>query len=313
MNTYYSNGKLLLTGEYVVLDGAKALALPTQYGQSLSIQKINELKLIWESYTSQGELWLQVEFDLPRLRIINATFNSAIEGPNEFLAEKLRKILLQAQELNPTFLKNNQGYYTKNNLSFPRNWGLGSSSTLVNNIAQWATIDAFDLQFGAFGGSGYDVACAQHNFPIEYQLKNHKPSFERVDFDPSFKNQLFFVHLNKKQNSRTGILDYHKNKENVSTYVDEISSLTQQTIDCSTLSNFEILIAKHEAIISKLTKQQPIQKKLFADYFGQTKSLGAWGGDFILATGNDDTPNYFKSKGFKTVIPYSDMILCNKE
>ena len=33
--TFYSNGKLLITGEYVVLDGAKALALPTKYGQNL--------------------------------------------------------------------------------------------------------------------------------------------------------------------------------------------------------------------------------------------------------------------------------------
>jgi hypothetical protein len=52
-----------------------------------------------------------------------------------------------------------------------------------------------------------------------------------------------------------------------------------------------------------------VQKEMFSDYFGQTKSLGAWGGDFILATGNDDTPIYFKNKGFDTVISYQDMIL----
>jgi mevalonate kinase len=28
---FYSNGKLLLTGEYLVLDGAKSLALPTKF------------------------------------------------------------------------------------------------------------------------------------------------------------------------------------------------------------------------------------------------------------------------------------------
>ena len=31
---FYSNGKLLLTSEYVVLDGAIALAIPTRLGQS---------------------------------------------------------------------------------------------------------------------------------------------------------------------------------------------------------------------------------------------------------------------------------------
>jgi len=52
-----------------------------------------------------------------------------------------------------------------------------------------------------------------------------------------------------------------------------------------------------------------VQEIYFSDYFGQTKSLGAWGGDFILATGNEDTSKYFKEKGFQTVIPYQDLIL----
>ena len=40
--TFYSNGKLLLTGEYLVIDGAKALAIPTQKGQSLSVKETEE-------------------------------------------------------------------------------------------------------------------------------------------------------------------------------------------------------------------------------------------------------------------------------
>ena len=35
--TFYSNGKLLLTGEYLVLNGAVALAIPTKFGQTLTI------------------------------------------------------------------------------------------------------------------------------------------------------------------------------------------------------------------------------------------------------------------------------------
>ena len=34
---FYSNGKLLITGEYFVLNGALSLALPTVYGQHLEI------------------------------------------------------------------------------------------------------------------------------------------------------------------------------------------------------------------------------------------------------------------------------------
>ena len=313
MDTFYSNGKLLLTGEYVVLDGAKALALPTKYGQSLSANPSPSGRLggelIWESYTDTNELWLQVVFDLPRLRILNATFDAVADGGNDALAEKLQEILLNAKKMNPEFLSNKQGYIVKSKLTFPRNWGLGSSSTLINNIAQWAKVDAFKLQFKTFGGSAYDIACAQNEYPITYQLKNKKPLVEVFDFNPSFKDQLYFVYLNKKQNSRDGIATYKKNTKNTHTEVDEISQLTQQIRSCESLPDFEKLLAEHETIISKLIQQQPIQEQLFSDYFGQTKSLGAWGGDFILATGNDDTPNYFKQKGFGTVIAYSGMVL----
>ena len=43
--TFYSNGKLLITGEYVVLDGAKALALPTKFGQSLLVKDRKSTRL----------------------------------------------------------------------------------------------------------------------------------------------------------------------------------------------------------------------------------------------------------------------------
>ena len=44
---YYSNGKLLITGEYVVLDGAKALALPTKFGQYLIIEPGKNQQINW--------------------------------------------------------------------------------------------------------------------------------------------------------------------------------------------------------------------------------------------------------------------------
>ena len=309
MNSFYSNGKLLLTGEYVVLDAAKALALPTKFGQSIAIQKIGYSKLIWESYTDDSKLWLQVEFDLPRLRIINTTFNSNQDGGYDSLAENLQNILLETIKLNPKLLSNKQVYYVKSKLTFPRKWGLGSSSTLINNIASWANVDAFQLQFNTFGGSAYDIACSQNNNPIIYQLKDKKPIVEPVNFDPSFKDQLYFVYLNKKQNSREGIAQYKNFDGNVKELAEKISKLTNEAVNCSSISYFEKIMIEHEQIISSIIKQKPVQQELFPDYFGQIKSLGAWGGDFILATGNNETQNYFENKGFTTVIPYQDMIL----
>ena len=57
--TYYSNGKLLLTGEYLVLDGALSLAVPTQFGQSLTVETIDERKLIWKSLDEKGNIWFE--------------------------------------------------------------------------------------------------------------------------------------------------------------------------------------------------------------------------------------------------------------
>ncbi len=48
--TFYSNGKLLLTGEYLVLDGAKALALPTKMGQNLQVVTHDKPTISWKSF-----------------------------------------------------------------------------------------------------------------------------------------------------------------------------------------------------------------------------------------------------------------------
>lgn len=309
MTRFHSNGKLLLTGEYLVLDGAKSLALPTKKGQSLVAQNINEPKLVWQSFDDQNELWLQVEFDLPRLRIVSETFGSSIEDGSDSTALKLQEILLEAKKMNPQFLTSNIGFTIKSILDFPRNWGLGSSSTLVNNIAKWADVDAFELQFKTFGGSAYDIACAQNDSPIVYQLKEQKPSIQQVDFDPKFKEQLYFVHLNKKQNSREAIAHYKNFKGDKRASIKQISSLTDKILKSNSLKDFEQVLIEHEQIITSIIHKKPIQQELFSDYFGQTKSLGAWGGDFIIATGNNDTPGYFMSKGFHTIIPFVEMVV----
>jgi len=310
LSQFYSNGKLLLTGEYVVLDGAIALAVPTKFGQDLIIEKIQEPQLIWGSFTSTGECWFEAVFDLPKLRLQNATFDSDEEGSAEFIAETLQKILQEARKLNPDFLNIETGFVVKTNLTFPRDWGLGSSSTLINNIAQWAKVDAFTLLWNAFSGSGYDIACAQSDLPILYRLDKEKGSFfNYCSFNPNFKDQLFFVHLNQKQNSREGIQRYRENNEDKKELIDRISQISFDMLALENLKEFESLIEEHEQLISSVIGLPTIKEKLFSDYFGSIKSLGAWGGDFVLATGNENTPSYFQEKGYTTILKYSEMVL----
>ncbi|WP_299136884.1 GYDIA family GHMP kinase [uncultured Tenacibaculum sp.] len=309
MKKFYSNGKLLLTGEYLVLDGANALAIPTKFGQDLTIQPINEPQLIWGSFTNEGNCWFEATFNISKLRLTSATFDSNKEGGAEFIAETLLNILKEAKKLNPDFLNIENGLIVKTNLSFPKNWGLGSSSTLINNIASWANVDPFRLLWNAFSGSGYDIACAKHNTPIIYTLNNGIPSIKETQFVPSYADELFFVHLNQKQNSREGIAQYKQYKEEAKLLIPEINKLTQEFLEASSTEKLNSIIIEHEHIISSIIKQEPVKKRLFSDYFGEIKSLGAWGGDFVLATGGKNTPEYFKNKGFNTILPFKEMAL----
>tara|TARA_R110001632_G_scaffold6324_3_gene25745 strand:- start:2940 stop:3944 length:1005 start_codon:yes stop_codon:yes gene_type:complete len=320
----YSNGKLLLTGEYLVLDGATALAVPTKFGQDLTLQKIKEPQLIWGSFTNTGECWFEAVFDLPKLRLVSATFDSNKEGSSEVIAETLQNILQEARKLNPDFLQSENGFIAKTTLTFPRDWGLGTSSTLLNNISQWAKIDAYQLLWNSFSGSGYDIANAQHNSPILYTLekvteqfdcahyklrRSQKPIVKTVEFNPEFSDQIYFVHLNKKQNSREGIAKYKENKSDIQQEIHRISEISLEMCAVKSLSDFERLIDEHEQIISNIIQLETVKERLFSDYDGSIKSLGAWGGDFILATGTPNTINYFKDKGYTTILKYKEMVL----
>jgi mevalonate kinase len=302
MQQFYSNGKLLLTGEYLILDGAIGLALPTVYGQDLNVNNSDTSFLTWKSFDENDKIWFSTKFRLSDLSIVSSNHEDQ-------LSLTLQKILKEAQKLNPEFLAENYGFQVETKLTFNRNWGLGSSSTLINNIAQWAKINAFELLHKSFGGSGYDIACAQNSYPIVYQFIKKTPKIEVVDFDPIFKDQLYFVYLNKKQNSREGIDKYKRIKADNSNLIKEISQITNNMLKCNSLFEFEKLVFEHETIIGSIIKEKPIQQELFSDYLGQIKSLGTWGGDFFLATGNHNTLTYFRNKGFDTVIPYKNMIL----
>ena len=307
MDTYYSNGKLLISGEYLVLDGAVSLALPTKFGQSLKIIQTNNSKITWKSYNVKKACWFIAGFDIDNFEIIS--FSSELDQGDK-IAKTLQGILQTAKSINHKFLEKSEGVAVTTHLSFPNEWGLGTSSTLINNIATWAGINAFELLEKSFGGSGYDIACAGHDTAITYQRNGITPIVSELIFTPNFKDQIFFVYLNEKQDSKEGIQMYKSLKTEKIIYIDNINVLTQKMILAKSLNEFELLINQHESLISELLNLKTVREKLFSDFKGAVKSLGAWGGDFVMVTGEENfVKNYFTNKGYKVVLSYDEMIL----
>ncbi len=302
--TYYSNGKLLITGEYLVLNGAKALALPTKFGQSLQVSSIPNRLISWTSYDADKSIWFETELDFNDIITVK-NFDDAHPIKNTLV-----KILHQANLQNPNFLASEIGYKIETELTFPRNWGLGTSSTLLNNIAQWLHIDAFELLRKSFGGSGYDIACASNNFPITYQLdENEKPIVEVVDFYPKYKENIYFVYLNKKQNSRHAIQNYMNKQQFLTKKTATISEITNRMLLSTNLEVTIDLLEHHEVILSDILELETVKERLFSDFKGTIKSLGAWGGDFVMVLSKENPTPYFHSKGYDTILTYEEMIL----
>ena len=301
--TFYSNGKLLITGEYVVLDGAIALALPTKYGQNLIIEEGENQIISWKSLDADGSIWF--ESNIPFSSIIRKErFDDGATIKNTLI-----EILHEAYLMHSDFITNSKGYTITTALTFPKFWGLGTSSTLINNIAQWLEIDAFTLLRKSFGGSGYDIACAQNDSAILYQLVDEKPMTTLVNFNPSFTDKIHFVYLNRKQNSKTAIAAYYSNHGNIRKTIPAINKITQAVVEATEPKIFVHELQKHEIEMSTILEMKTVKEALFDDFNGTIKSLGAWGGDFVLVISKENPTAYFKERGYEIIIPYHKMIL----
>ena len=302
MKSYHGNGKLLLTGEYFVLDGAKAMALPTQLGQGFVFEGSPDPDIIhWRSITTSLDIWFRARIRLSTFEIVWTT--------NQKAAERLVQFFEIIRAERPDLFEESFG--CRACLMFPQNWGLGSSSTMVHCLARWSKMDPYVLLEKTFGGSGYDVACAGLNTPLFYQLADNQRIVEEYNWQPKFANELYFVYLGKKQNSREGIKRYREKVKNSPELVAEVTKLTNNIAQAETLQEFEFWLEKHEAFIAEHLELKRAKDLYFEDYWGTIKSLGAWGGDFVLATSNrskEETQAYFTSKNMMDFLTFQELI-----
>lgn len=305
MTNIYTHGKLLLSGEYFVLDGALALALPTRLGQRFEIihSPYEENIISWLSFDHEQNMWLAADLSYPNVKLIDSS--------DKEMGERLVQILQAIEQLNPSFFNSQEGSIEVNSfLEFDRRWGLGSSSTLIAALAQWADVNPYHLLEATFGGSGYDLACAYAKGPIWYQRFPNKIHSETSVFNPSFKDHLYFIYQGKKKNSREAIQQYRSKKKDKG-LIHTISELGKEMESASALYDFQLLIKEHEKIVGDFLHIETIQNQ-YPDFEGQLKSLGGWGGDFMLAATDlriDEVKAYFDKKGLDVVLPYKELIL----
>ncbi len=299
-STYHANGKLLLTGEYLVLHGAKAIALPLKVGQQMEISEDDSSKsLNWQAFY-RDKVWFECRLD-------SVDF-SVLETSDPDKAQTLTKLFQVIRKLNPEFLPQ-AGTRIQTILEANPAWGFGSSSTLVSLLAQWSGVDPFALNELVFKGSGFDVACAAADGPVFY-VRN-KP-VEPVALNYSFDNQLFLVYSGRKMKTANAVASFLKEKTVSELLIGEMSALSDEFAVCSDRHEFDRLIRKHEQMIGRLVGKEPVKQAYFQDFDGEVKSLGAWGGDFFLVSTElpfSGVKKYVENKGLTTVFRWKDLIL----
>ncbi len=304
--TFHSAGKFLLSGEYLILDGAVGVGLPCTLGQSLTIEiQTGSGQIFWESMTKDGDVWhtVHLQYSASELDLVQST--------NANFGQRLIQVL-NACLLESSFtLESTKDYYFKTQLEFDANWGLGSSSTFIANITQFFQVDPYYILEQTFGGSGYDLAAATAKTPFFFQRNEAGIFVKEISFEPDFLDKLFFVYLNLKQNSRAGIKHYQSLKPLPPDLLESISDISKVIVQATDQAEFCNLLDQHESLMADFLGLLKVKEEYFSDFQGTVKSLGAWGGDFVLASsssGFEYLKSYFETKGYPIILPYKTII-----
>lgn len=299
----FAHGKLLLTAEYLVVKGAKALAIPTKLGQHLEVKESQGSELNWKSLDHEGNEWFTAQFDLMGF--------DCMKTSDEAIAERLRKILRAVCNDNSDFLSKWKKYRVTTKLDFPREWGLGTSSTLLYLLSTWAEANPYLVYFNVFDGSAYDIACADADGPLFYEYTGDSIHFETADWSPAFLENLYLIHLGEKQDSNISLRDFLKRKIKKSD-IKEATDLTDEFVKAHDLLTFQDVVRCHEGKMSEWIGHKTVHGERFSDFWGTVKSLGAWGGDMALVSSDRDpaaTKKYFSEKGIDHFMPFSELVI----
>jgi mevalonate kinase len=302
MKSFHAHGKLLLSSEYMVMHGATALAIPLNLGQTLDlIPRDRNSSFLWNATTPEG-LWFSARISPASLSILDTT--------DPEMAGQLVQLLRACISLQPEFQEEMFRYDVITTLDFSPDYGFGSSSTLIALMADWAEVNPLDLHFEVSDGSGYDVACALAEGPILYTLRNGSPRYQPAPFNPAFRDQIYFAWLGHKQSTASHLKEISGTIRPDNETIQTFSQFSQDMLHADTLDKFREIMEKHEAALSGILGMERVASR-FEGLPGSVKSLGAWGGDFVMiATGADRemVMEYLEKKDIKTVYAYNELV-----
>lgn len=295
-------GKLFITGEYAVLRGGLSLVVPVHYMQHLVVAQGDEGKIQWIS-TWDDTTFLSATF-------LTSNF-SVVSCSDSLRANYLSKLLQAVRRLDAGFLTSG-GYKVRSVMGANPQWGFGSSAQLTVNVARWAGVDALQLHGLVSSGSGADVACSLMAHAIHYSISMKQPKYEPVSFHPPFSDKLLLVYTNRKQDSSTSVKNFLLKRNLIDSVRDLISQITLEATQTTDIQVFAGLMHEHERLLASVLKQPTVQQSQFDGFPGVVKSLGAWGGDFVLAipsVGVDEAATWFLDRGYHTLLPFHETVL----
>jgi len=299
---FKANGKLLLTGEYLVLLGATALVLPVRFGQEMTLSERKDRLLVWRSKTQEG-YWFEGTFSLPELEPLRTNDRAT--------ADKLRTWMITLRVLRNDFLRDESGYTVTITANYPLYWGLGSSASLTSLLAQWSGVDPFHFHDLISRGSGADIACTQSDRLIRYHKMYGVSEFAEMDPGDALVRYTWFVYLGNSVETAPEITRFLKSKPPSERIMRRISFLSQEICTTSSAEYLEQLIREHESILAGILKKQPIGIR-FGKFPGGVKSMGAWGGDFAMFVSAADpgtVESFFKTAGLFPVFRYPEIAM----
>ncbi|MBW7840086.1 MAG: hypothetical protein H3C36_10725 [Chitinophagaceae bacterium] len=290
---FFASGKLLLFGEYLVLRGAQSMALPLSSGQELQITANPSGGIQWEAFEF-GNQWLTIHFSND-LKILETNDTEKARTAQKFLELISAHSTVTIRDLHLRF-----------DLDFHRHYGFGTSATLTSLLSQWSGVDPYYLMQQTFGGSGYDIAAATAAMPFIYSQENKiEKEFRLAD---AITSHLLFVYLGKKQIS-AGEVAAFKKKVTTKDQLHEMNQIVEAASQCTSIIDWEKLMMQSEALMSSILHFPTVKAQLFPDYPYAVKSLGAWGGDFVMATFRDisEAKKYFQQKQKQPIFTFKEL------